>query len=189
MRHCALVLTCLGLLCLGGAANSSEPIDNCTPAYFELKELIAIQIGASELNFRLLAIGCQEKLAAAWPPDQASLEREFRLELQGSHPVQTAMMIRDGSPDLRARLVARLNSLIEAPAVTDIFLFDIKVAEYFSDLMRTHPLTIDYPGIPAVVAASSAAVTRHEGYLRSDKPLWRVPFVQAVGMQESLFRT
>jgi hypothetical protein len=77
-----------------------------------------------------LAIGCREKLQGVWPPSIDVLKREFLPELQEPHPVQTLMLIRDRSPELRERLVERLNAVFEQRIVYDVFLFDAKAAEY-----------------------------------------------------------
>lgn len=117
-------------LLLGATSKKLAPTDNCTPAYFEFKGPIVVSVGASELSFRLLAIGCHENLEGVWPPSKVALEREFLPELQEPHPVQILLMIRDRSPELRERLVERLNNVLKEPVVYDVFLFDAKAAEY-----------------------------------------------------------
>ena len=101
----------------------------CTPTYFELQEPLSFPVGASELSFRLLVIGCHENLVDVWPPSKQDLERELLSALQEPHPVQILILIRDRSPELRERLVERLNDLFEKSVVYDVFLFDAKAAE------------------------------------------------------------
>jgi len=120
----------VALIFLGCADGKSATADkSCTPSYREMDDVIRIHVGNFELSFRLLAIGCDEDLEVAWPPKRDLLERELALELQDTHPIQTALTIRD-RPDLRKRLASRINSVIDTPAVTDVFPFEVKVAEF-----------------------------------------------------------
>jgi len=119
-----------GAVLLAATSKTPEPGDTCTPAYFEFKETVVVSVGASELSFRLLAIGCHEKLKSVWPPPKEALEREFLPELREPHPVQILMMIRDRSPELRKRLTERLNDVFKQRVVYDVFLFDAKAVEY-----------------------------------------------------------
>ena len=88
-----------------------------------------MSIGASVLNSRMLAIGCNEDLGSVWPPPRDLIERVLLPELKEPHPVQILMMIRDRSPDLRKRLVLQLNSIIGNAVVHDVFVLDAKAAE------------------------------------------------------------
>jgi len=115
---------------LGGEADIAPTTKNCTAAYREMTDRVEILSGNFELSFRTLAIGCNEELEKAWPPEHDRVEKEFSLELQDVHPIQAAIMIRDLPPELRSRLIERLNSIINRPVVTDLFFFDIKVAEF-----------------------------------------------------------
>lgn len=116
-------------LLLGGASESEGPTSVCTPAFFELEEPVEVRTSAWTISFRLLAVGCEEDLARAWPPPLDRLEKAFTPELEGPHPVQTLMMIRDRAPDLRARLTKRLNEVLEGGRAHDVFLFGAKGSE------------------------------------------------------------
>jgi hypothetical protein len=129
MRHLLFAIVLSGAVLLGSAGKKPAPADSCTPAYFELQEPLVLSVGASELTFRLLVIGCHETLVDVWPPSKEALERGFLPELSEPHPVQILMMIRDRSPELRARLVDKLNEFFEKNVVYDVFLFDAKAAE------------------------------------------------------------
>jgi hypothetical protein len=113
----------------------SSPLDalgpsaSCTPTFFELDRAVEVRTGAWTISFRLLAVGCEEDLGRAWPPPLDRLEQAFTPELQGPHPVQTLMMIRDRSPELRARLTKRLNDVLEGGRAHDVFLFGAKGSE------------------------------------------------------------
>lgn len=114
---------------VAGTAPRSSPTE-CTPAYFELERRVAVDVGASELSFRLLAVGCREELGEVWPPAHELVEQQLQPELQEPHPVQILMMIRDRSTDLRVRLTARLNEgVFNSPVVYDLFLFEARAAE------------------------------------------------------------
>lgn len=101
----------------------------CTPTYAMLEEEVDISVGNWNISFHLLGVGCKEILFHRWPPRREELQRQLALELQSPHPVQILGMIRDHSPDLRRRLVKRINKVLGASVVSDVFLFDAKAAE------------------------------------------------------------
>jgi hypothetical protein len=51
-------------------------------------------------------------------------------ELQELDPVQTLLGIRDGSPELRARLTKKLNEVLKDARANDVFLFDATGTEH-----------------------------------------------------------
>jgi len=124
-----LIAAALGLVCGGAAGASTGSKAGCTPAYVVLDAPVKILTGASELSFELLAVGCKEALASAWPPKMDKLVKELTAELQEPHPVLILFWIRDGSPDLRKRVTCRLNRVLGKPVVQDVFLFEAKAAE------------------------------------------------------------
>lgn len=111
-----------------GEASDLAPV-HCRPALATLDDPVKLDLGASELSFRLVAVGCDNDLKAAWPPDMAGLEKGLEVDLQEPHPVQILLMIRDRSPELRQRLTHRLNAVLKRPVISDVFLYDAKVAE------------------------------------------------------------
>jgi len=132
MSNLTFVATLVAVLLLGGTDPKPRSTQSCTPSYRESDGLVKVPIDAfSELSFRILAIGCNEDFERAWPPEKGLVEKEFSLELQEPHPVQIALMIRDRSPELRARLAKRLNNVLKEPVVYDVFLFDATAAESF----------------------------------------------------------
>jgi hypothetical protein len=106
------------------------PSASCTPAFFELQEPIEIPAGAWTISFRLLAVGCAEDLGRVWPPSLDRIEQAFIPELQEPHPIQTLLMIRDHSPEMRARLTKKLNEVLKDARANDVFLFDAKGSEH-----------------------------------------------------------
>jgi len=114
----------------GELGSESSPEKTCNPSYRELEEEIKIRLGNFELSFVALAIGCNEELEKAWPPDHDLIEREFAIELRDTYPVQAAVMIRDQPPELRERLVRRLNGILKKSVVTDVYFYNIKLAEF-----------------------------------------------------------
>jgi hypothetical protein len=101
----------------------------CTPTYAVFNEEVDISVGSWNVSFHLLAVGCKESLLQRWPPKQEELLRELALELQSPHPVQILGLIRDHSPELRRRLVKKINKVLGTPVVKDVFLFDAKASE------------------------------------------------------------
>ena len=130
VRVLASVVVLASASLLGVGSVEAAPAVVCTPTYFELEEPVAVAVGVSELSFRLLAIGCREELEGVWPPAAESLDREFQAALSEPHPVQILMLIRERSPELRKKLVARLNAIFERRLVHDVFLYDGRVAEH-----------------------------------------------------------
>jgi hypothetical protein len=118
-----------GALLLGGAVESQRSATPCTPAFFELKEPVEVRTGGGTISFRLLAVGCAEDLGRAWPPSLDRLEEAFTPELREPHPVQTLMLIREKSPELRARLTKRLNEVLKGAHAYDVFLFAAQGSE------------------------------------------------------------
>lgn len=118
------------------AAGRHWPVDkeklsaSCTPAFFELKEPLEVPAATGTVSFRLLAVGCAEDLGRAWPPPLDRLEQAFASELQEPHPAQTLLMMRDRSPELRARLTKRLNEVLNNARASDVFLFDAESSEH-----------------------------------------------------------
>lgn len=81
------------------------------------------------MSFRLLAVGCEEKLHKVWPPNRELLEQELATELKGTHPVRILFTIDERSPDLRKRVAKSVNKITATPVVEDVFLYDAKAAE------------------------------------------------------------
>ena len=121
------VLLAIPLAVLSGSSISKQ--DSCVPAYAVLDDALDIPVGTWELRFRLLVVGCDQGLRENWPPKLDQLKRELAIELQEPHPVQTLLLIRERSPQLRQRLVKRINKLLASHVVEDVFLFDAKAAE------------------------------------------------------------
>jgi hypothetical protein len=111
------------------ATSGGSRQDICRPTYMVLERPVEINVGASELRFSLLAVGCEKELAPAWPPELEKLQREFAAELSEPHPVQTLLLIRERAPDLRRRLTRRLNSVLGMPVAYDVFLYDARASE------------------------------------------------------------
>lgn len=122
-------------LVITDAAGRHWPVDgpdlsaSCTPAFVELTEPVEVPSGECTISFRLLAVGCAEDLEGAWPPTLDRLEQEFGRELQEPDPQQTLLMIRNRSPELRARLTRRLNDVLNDGRASDVFLFDARCSE------------------------------------------------------------
>jgi len=129
MKRYFLIAAAIGFAWVGSASARPDSRASCRPTYVVLAEPVKIRTGASELSFNLLAVGCEELLARAWPPKIQDLEREFTLELKEPHPVQILFLIRERSPDLRQRLTRRLNHVLGKPVVSDVFLYGAKAAE------------------------------------------------------------
>lgn len=129
MNRTFLIAALLGLYWAAGAGASSASQNVCKPAYAVLEEQVKLQVGASELSFSLLVVGCEEALAAAWPPRIADLQKELAIELAEPHPVQVLFLIRERSPELRRRLTGRVNRVLGKSVVYDVFLFHAKAAE------------------------------------------------------------
>lgn len=119
----------LVLLLLNPTTSDADIRSDCTPAYAVFDRPLKIVIGSWELSFRLLAVGCKEKLHEIWPPNRELLEQEIATELKGTHPVRILFMIDERSPDLRKRIARRVNKITTTPVVEDVFLYDAKAAE------------------------------------------------------------
>jgi hypothetical protein len=94
-----------------------------------LEEPVKVQVGGSELSFKLLAVGCEDALTTTWPPKREELEQELAKELREPHPVQILFLIRDRSPDLRRQVTRSLNKVLGKEIVRDVFLYSPRVAE------------------------------------------------------------
>lgn len=131
MRNSPLMATLLSVLLLGGPGREPRTTTTCTPSFRETDGLVKVPIDTfSELSFRMLVIGCEEDLNRVWPIDKGLVEKQFSLELQEPHPVQTALMISKRSPELRARLTRRLNEVLKESVIYDVFLWDATAAEF-----------------------------------------------------------
>lgn len=106
-----------------------QPATQCTPTYSALDKPLTVKIGAWDLTFRLLAIGCKEQLIQAWPPNIDKVQKLLAQELQEPHPVAILFQIRNRSPELRARVTATLNKALGKKVVTDVFLYSASAAE------------------------------------------------------------
>lgn len=127
MRNYLILWLFVILVATRGEADGAKR--QCTPAYAVLQEEISVPLGNWHLNFRLLAVGCQESLSRAWPPRREVLERELASELSGQHPVKTLLLINEQSSDFRKRVTGKVNKILGSPVVQDVFLFNAKAAE------------------------------------------------------------
>jgi hypothetical protein len=128
MIHWLLAMA-LGFSTQGIAGPKPNHRGACQPAYMVLEEPVKVQVGGSELSFKLLAVGCEDALTTTWPPKREELEQELAKELREPHPVQILFLIRDRSPDLRRQVTRSLNKVLGKEIVRDVFLYSPRVAE------------------------------------------------------------
>lgn len=103
--------------------------EECTPTYGTIDPPLTLNIGALELSFSIVAVGCQERLDPVWPPPRKELESALVTELRDRHPVEIIFQINDDSTEIRRRVTAVLNNVLGGSVVNDVFLFKARAAE------------------------------------------------------------